>query len=157
MASLSADIGRQRATPRREASRAISWGLVLLICAIACIGFAMLYSAAERQHGTLGRKADVRGLRSRLILHDRRALIDIRHWFRVAYWLYGIALALIVAVDLRGVIGMGAQRWIDLGVIQLQPSELMKIALMLGARALFSLPRRARIVGALLAPDLRRR
>jgi rod shape determining protein RodA len=69
------------------------------------------------------------------------ALIDIRYWFRVSYWLYALALALIVAVDLRGVIGMGAQRWIDLGFFQLQPSEVMKIALVLAlARYFHSLP-----------------
>jgi rod shape determining protein RodA len=59
------------------------------------------------------------------------ALIDVRHWYRAAYWIYAIALALVVAVDLRGFVGMGAQRWIDLGVIQLQPSEVMKVALVL--------------------------
>jgi rod shape determining protein RodA len=69
------------------------------------------------------------------------ALIDIRHWFKISYWLYGLALVLVVAVDLRGVVGMGAQRWIDLGVIQLQPSELMKIALVIAlARYFHCLP-----------------
>jgi rod shape determining protein RodA len=69
------------------------------------------------------------------------ALIDIRHWFRISYWFYGVALLLIVAVDARGVIGMGAQRWIDLGFIQLQPSELMKIALIVAlARYFHCLP-----------------
>ena len=48
-----------------------------------------------------------------------------------AYPLYGARLLLLVAVDVAGEIGMGAQRWIDLGFIQLQPSELMKIALVL--------------------------
>jgi rod shape determining protein RodA len=65
------------------------------------------------------------------------ALIDIRYWFRISYWLYALALVLIVAVDLRGVIGMGAQRWIDLGFIQLQPSELMKIALVIALARYF--------------------
>ena len=65
------------------------------------------------------------------------ALLGIRHWFRLAYWIYAIALALVVAVDLRGFVGMGAQRWIDLGVIQLQPSELMNIALVLALARYF--------------------
>src|SRR5260370_39241304 len=64
-------------------------------------------------------------------------LIDVRYWFRGAYWIYGAALLLIVAVDLHGVAGMGAQRWIDLGVIQLQPSEVMKIALVLALARYF--------------------
>ena len=71
------------------------------------------------------------------------ALVDIRHWFRTAYGAYAVALALVVAVDLRGFVGMGAQRWIDLGIIQLQPSELMKIALVLAlARYFHCLPAR---------------
>jgi rod shape determining protein RodA len=64
-------------------------------------------------------------------------LIDVRYWFRSAYWIYGVSLALVVAVDLRGVAGMGAQRWIDLGVLQLQPSEIMKIALVLALARYF--------------------
>src|SRR5262249_25973179 len=65
------------------------------------------------------------------------ALVSTRFWFRAAYWAYAIALALIVAVDLRGFVGMGAQRWIDLGVIQLQPSQLMNVALMLALARYF--------------------
>ena len=71
------------------------------------------------------------------------ALVDIRIWFRSAYWIYAVALVLVIAVDLRGFVGMGAQRWIDLGVIQLQPSEIMKIALVLAlARYFHGVPRR---------------
>jgi len=65
------------------------------------------------------------------------ALIDIRYWFRSAYWMYAVTLLLVVAVDLRGTVGMGAQRWIDIGVLQLQPSELMKIALVLALARYF--------------------
>ena len=65
------------------------------------------------------------------------ALIDMRFWFRAAYWIYAAALVLVVAVDLRGIIGMGAQRWIDLGFMQLQPSEIMKMALVLALARYF--------------------
>ncbi len=65
------------------------------------------------------------------------ALLGIRHWFRAAYWMYAVALVLVVAVDLRGFVGMGARRWIDLGLIQLQPSSLMKIALVLALARYF--------------------
>jgi len=69
------------------------------------------------------------------------ALVDIRVWLRVAYAIYVVALLLLIAVELRGAIGMGAQRWIDLGVIQLQPSELMKVAVVLAlARYFNSIP-----------------
>src|SRR5206468_12600355 len=65
------------------------------------------------------------------------AIVDIRHWFRSAYWIYAVALVLVVAVDLRGFVGMGAQRWIDLGVIQPQPSEIMTIGLVLALSRYF--------------------
>tara|TARA_B100001540_G_scaffold308619_1_gene323578 strand:- start:1157 stop:2188 length:1032 start_codon:yes stop_codon:yes gene_type:complete len=59
------------------------------------------------------------------------ALIDVRVWLFLAYPIYALALALLIAVEFTGVSGMGAQRWIDLGVMQLQPSEVMKIAVVL--------------------------
>jgi rod shape determining protein RodA len=127
MTSFSADIGHRELT-FADRLRGINWGLILLLCIIASIGFAMLYSAANGNWQPWASKQMARFALA-FIPMLAAALIDIRHWFKISYWLYGIALVLIVAVDLRGVIGMGAQRWIDLGVIQLQPSELMKIAL----------------------------
>src|SRR6266849_1215967 len=73
----------------------------------------------------------VRAIQWGLVLLIAAGLIDVRYWFRSAYWIYGASLVLIIAVDLLGTAGLGAQRWIDLGVMQLQPSELMKIALVL--------------------------
>jgi rod shape determining protein RodA len=66
------------------------------------------------------------------------ATVDLRFWMRSAYAIYACTFLLLVAVELRGAVGMGAQRWIDLGVIQLQPSELMKIALVLVLARYFS-------------------
>ncbi len=135
MASLSADLGRHE--PRLwERVRAVSWGLVLLICAVAGFGIAVLYSAADGSMDPWAGKQTVR-FAVALVLMIGAALIDIRHWFRVAYWVYAVVLALVVAVDLRGFAGMGAQRWIDLGVIQLQPSELMNVALVLALARYF--------------------
>ena len=65
------------------------------------------------------------------------ALLGTRFWFRGAYWAYAVALALIAAVDLRGFIGMGARRWIDLGVVQLQPSQMMNVVLVLALARYF--------------------
>jgi rod shape determining protein RodA len=65
------------------------------------------------------------------------ALIDVRIWFRYAYGLYFGALLLLGAVEFVGTAGMGAQRWIDLKVIQLQPSEVMKVALVVALARFF--------------------
>jgi rod shape determining protein RodA len=108
----------------------LNWGLILLIAATSSIGFAMLYSAANGSLDPWASRQMVRfalGIALMLVA----ALIDIRFWLRMAYPVYGVSLLLLVAVEVAGSIGMGAQRWIDLGFIQLQPSELMKIALIL--------------------------
>src|SRR5215831_7661134 len=133
--SLSADIGQRRLS-LADKLRGIQWGLVILIAVICGIGFAMLYSAAN---GTLQPWASRQMTRFAMAFVPMLlvAIIDIRHWFRSAYWIYAVALVLVIAVDLRGFVGMGAQRWIDLGVIQLQPSEIMKIALVLALARYF--------------------
>src|SRR5437763_6267120 len=139
MASLSVDIGQRRLS-LADKLRGIQWGLVILIAAISGIGFAMLYSAAN---GSLQPWASRQMTRFAMAFVPMLivALVDIRHWFRSAYWIYAVALVLVIAVDLRGFVGMGAQRWIDLGVIQLQPSEVMAIALVLAlARYFHSVP-----------------
>jgi rod shape determining protein RodA len=139
MASLSPDISH-RELSFSDRLRGINWGLVVLLCMISGIGFAMLYSAANGNWQPWASKQVAR-FAIAFIPMIAAALIDIRHWYRISYWLYAIALVLVVAVDMRGVIGMGAQRWIDLGVIQLQPSELMKIALIVAlARYFHTLP-----------------
>jgi rod shape determining protein RodA len=135
VASLSTDLDGSE--PRLwQRIRSISWGLVLLICAAAGCGIAMLYSAADGSMEPWAAKQAIR-FAIALILMVGAALVDIRHWFRAAYWVYAIVLALVIAVDLRGFVGMGAQRWIDLGVIQLQPSELMSVALTLALARYF--------------------
>ena len=133
--TFSGDIGRRSLT-LADKIRGLHWGLVLLIAAISGIGFAMLYSAGN---GSLQPWASRQMLRFAFTLLPMLsvALVDLRHWYRGAYWLYAAALLLVVAVDMRGFAGMGAQRWIDLGVIQLQPSEIMKIALVLALARYF--------------------
>lgn len=116
--------------------RLINWGLVLTIGLIGSTGVALLYSAggmswdpwASRQ---LSRFAA--GLALMLVI----AMIDVRFWRRIAYLAYFGILALLVAVEVMGQIGMGAQRWINLGFFTLQPSELMKIALVLALARYF--------------------
>mgnify|MGYP000319827323 FL=1 len=106
----------------------LNWGMIVLICMIAAIGLGMLYSAANGNFDPWASRQAIRfgvGFVFMLVV----ALIDIRIWFRFSYIFYIGALVLLIGVEVMGSIGMGAQRWIDLKFIQLQPSELMKVAI----------------------------
>ena len=108
----------------------INWLLIILLSLIAGVGFAMLYSAANGSIDPWASRQMVR-FAAGLVLMLLIAMIDVRAWLRHAYLIYGAALLLLVAVEVMGVVGMGARRWVDLGLFQLQPSEVMKIALVL--------------------------
>jgi rod shape determining protein RodA len=114
----------------------LDWLLVVLIAITAGIGFTMLYSAANGSLEPWANRQILRfgmGLSLMLLI----ALIDIRFWMRWAYLIYLAALGLLVGVEFAGTTGMGATRWINLGFINLQPSEVMKIALVLALAKYF--------------------
>jgi rod shape determining protein RodA len=119
-----------RVVPLRQKLAELNWGLVVIITLIACAGFAMLYSAAG---GSLSPWAERQMLRFAVgfFVLVAVACVDLRVWMGVAYPAYGLSLLLLVAVELAGRVGLGAQRWLELGPLQLQPSELMKITLVL--------------------------
>jgi rod shape determining protein RodA len=126
-----------RGTPRGLAKLlAINWSLVVLLAAIASAGFLMLYSVAD---GSLEPWAEAQMIRFGIGVAGMIAIgmIDIRFWRLMAPVAYAVSLLLLVAVDVMGVIGMGAQRWIALGPIQIQPSEMMKIALVMALAAYY--------------------
>ncbi len=114
----------------------ISWAYVLLICALAGVGYAALYSAAGGAPDPYASKQAIR-FAFGLVMMLCVALVDIRIIARLAWPLYVVSLALLALVLRVGHVGKGAQRWIELGGTQLQPSELMKIALVLALAAWF--------------------
>jgi rod shape determining protein RodA len=119
-----------------EKLQQITWGMLLIVCAVGGIGFAMLYSAGNGSVEPWALRQLIRfgvGLALLVVI----ALIDIRVYLKHAYAAYGVAFLLLVYVDVAGEIGMGAQRWIDLKVFQLQPSEVMKVALVLALARYF--------------------
>ena len=128
-------LNRPQLTLRRKLWE-IHWLFVLLLFVTASIGFAMLYSAAN---GSLDPWTTRQLMRFAVgvVLMLAVAVSDIRLWLRYAYGFYLVILAMLAAVEYGGVIGMGAQRWIDLGFINVQPSELMKIALVLALARYF--------------------
>ncbi len=110
--------------------RALNWAVVALVTLISCIGFGLLYSVAGGSFEPWAERQMVR-FAIGMVLLVGVALINLRTWFQLAYPIYGVTLLLLVAVEFTGRMGKGAERWIDIGPLQLQPSELMKIALIL--------------------------
>ncbi len=114
----------------------IHWTFVVLICCIAAIGVTMLYSAGNGSFDPWASRHITRFAAGLGVL-VAMALIDIRVWLRHAYVLYLLALALLVVVEVAGAAGMGARRWINLGFLTIQPSELMKITIVLALARYF--------------------
>ena len=108
----------------------LNWPLVLLLTACASVGFLMLTSVAGGRMDTWAEPQMKRfaiGMAAMLVV----AMVPIWFWRNLSALAYGVSLLLLVAVEFVGAIGMGAQRWIDLGPLRLQPSELMKVALVM--------------------------
>jgi rod shape determining protein RodA len=114
----------------------ISWLYVLLLCALAGVGYVALYSAAGGAPEPYASRHVLR-FAAGLVLMIGIALVDIRFIARLAWPTYLVSLVLLVLVARYGHLGKGAQRWIELGGLQVQPSELMKIALVLALASWF--------------------
>ena len=116
--------------------RRLDWRLVLVLIGVAGVGTAALYSAGGMKPDPWAAKHATRfaiGVAIMLLV----ALVDLRVWMRTAYPAYVVSVLLLVAVDVIGKGAMGAQRWLDLGPIQIQPAELMKIAAILAMARYF--------------------
>jgi rod shape determining protein RodA len=108
----------------------IPWTIVFLIILIASFGFAALYSAAGGSMSPWAGQQMVR-FAVGLVMLLTIACVDLRVWMGIAYPAYAVALLLLIGVEVAGRVGLGAQRWLELGPLQLQPSEPMKITLVL--------------------------
>lgn len=110
----------------RRGSTGVDWVLLSGLLTLSGISLVVLYSAGDQNVDLLIRQAIRMGLALAAMLLIAR--IKPEQLMRWTPWLYGIGLLMLVAVLAGGVIGKGAQRWIDLGVIRFQPSEMMKLA-----------------------------
>ncbi|MCI5098054.1 MAG: rod shape-determining protein RodA [Rhodobacteraceae bacterium] len=108
----------------------LNWPLVLLLVSVASVGFLMLYSVAGGSF-TPWVEPQIKRFALGMTVMFLVAMVPIWFWRNMAVLAYIGALALLVAVEFVGTVGMGAQRWIDLGFMRLQPSELMKITLIM--------------------------
>jgi rod shape determining protein RodA len=107
-----------------------NWGLALVLTAIAGVGVVALYSAGGGHFEPwAGRHAIRYGAAFGLMVIV--AFIHPKFWLALAWPMYAAALLLLVAVDVAGKTGMGAQRWLLLGPLQIQPSEIAKVAVVL--------------------------
>lgn len=108
----------------------LNWPLIVLLSTICGVGFMMLYSVAGGSFSPWAEpqmKRFAMGMVAMFIV----AMVPIWFWRNMAAVAYLVSLLLLVAVELFGEVGMGAQRWINLGFMRLQPSELMKITVIL--------------------------
>lgn len=111
--------------------------VVGIIAAIVFIGLITLFSAANGSIFPWVVKQFLRFLLG-LLVFGLIVATDIRWWSSQAYLIYVVVLLMLILVELMGFVGMGAQRWLDLYIFNLQPSELMRVALILALARYFS-------------------
>ncbi|MDR3510559.1 MAG: rod shape-determining protein RodA [Caulobacteraceae bacterium] len=131
----------------------IDWTLTIMLSLIAGAGGMMLYSIAGGAWEPWAAKHLIRfGLC--LVLMLALAVVDLRVWFAIAYPVYGLGFLLLLAVEVVGHRSLGATRWLQFGPLGVQPSEIMKIGLVLAlARFYHGLPaQQARWSWRLLIP-----
>jgi rod shape determining protein RodA len=110
--------------------------ILILLTIISGVGILMLFSAANGSFSPWATRQIPRfavGFLMMLIV----SVTDIRQWYSKAYLLYIISFVLLIAVEILGFVGMGGQRWLDLYAFNLQPSELMRVCLILALARYF--------------------
>lgn len=108
----------------------LNWPIVLLLVAVASVGFLMLYSVAGGSF-TRWTEPQMQRFGLGLVVMFIVAMVPIWFWRNMAALAYLVSLLLLLAVEFFGATGGGAQRWIDLGFMRLQPSELAKVTLVM--------------------------
>ncbi len=108
----------------------LNWALFLVVTAVAAIGWLMLYSIAGGDIETWA-EPQMKRYAAGFVISLAVALTPIWFWRNMSLLGYGLTFALLLIVEFFGTVGMGAQRWIDLGFMRLQPSELMKVTLVM--------------------------
>jgi rod shape determining protein RodA len=118
----------------------LHWSLIALILILGIIGCAMMYSAGGGNMHPWAFNQIVRfGIGIGILFFV--ALLPSSLILRNAYIIYFICLGVLIAVEMAGYVGKGAQRWVTVGMFNLQPSEFMKIAVVLALARYFHLLR----------------
>lgn len=108
----------------------LNWPIIMLLVAVACAGFVMLYSVAGGST-TPWVEPQMKRFVLGMVLMLAVAMVPIWFWRNMAFVAYAGSILLLLGVEFFGEVRMGAQRWIDLGFMRLQPSELTKITLVM--------------------------
>ncbi len=106
----------------------VNWLFVLCVCLLAGVGYTALYSAAGGSPEPYAQGQLYRFI-GMLVMMLGIAMVDIRFIAKLSWPAYGVGILLLVVVMVAGHTGLGAKRWIDLGPIEIQPSELIKLFL----------------------------
>ena len=124
----------------------LPWRIILLVLAIGGFGLVVLYSAAG---GSITPWARGNGIKLVVFLLAAIAASRVPEavWKAAAWPVYGALLVALFGVEVLGHVSGGSQRWLDLGFIRLQPSELMKVAIVLAVARFYDMMPAAEIRG----------
>ena len=114
-----------------------SWGMFVPMCMVLAISIVVLYSAGGGNWRPYALSQLIKIVLAFGVFFIA-SFTNIKLWIKSAYVIYAIALIMIILVTFVGHTGMGAQRWLNLGFIHIQPSELIKIALVLALARYFA-------------------
>lgn len=109
----------------------LNWGIITILCAIAFVGVLMHFSVSSGAWTDMPLTHAMRFAVMLVLVIIAAMVLDARFWLAIAYPLYAGTLLLLLAVALIGETRMGAQRWLSIGPLSMQPSEFMKIAIVL--------------------------
>ena len=114
----------------RDKIFSLDYQLIFLVLLLGVISFFAMYST-ERGNFDYYTKSHVFRFAIFFTMFIMMPFMNIKFWYKSAYFFYFIILILLLGVDFFGITAQGSKRWISLFIFNLQPSELMKVALIL--------------------------
>ena len=114
-----------------------SWTLFVPMCIVLILSVVVLFSAGGGSWQPFALSQLLKILLG-MVIFFVVSFSNIKIWIKSAYFIYAVSLVLVILVTFIGDIGMGAQRWLSLGIMNIQPSEFIKIALVLALARYFA-------------------